>query len=181
MLVEQQKFRSDLFYRFNVIAVSIPPLHERKQDILPLAMHFLDVFAEKYNYVKTLSPQAEEKLLAYSWPGNVRELRNVIERAVIMSPPQEWELTELPIEPHSGTDAVHAIQSTTVHSEATSLGAYSGQTLKEFLSTCERHLFTSLLSRSYSPSQIARLLDINLSSVYRKLRQHKLTTRQSFE
>ena len=170
-LVEQQRFRSDLFYRINVISVSIPPLHERKQDILPLAMHFLEVFSEKYNYVKTLSQQAEDRLMSYSWPGNVRELRNVIERAVIMSPPQEWEIAQVPIESTSG----HGQDSPVLAPSSGWQGqVYSGQTLREYLGHCEKQLLSELLRQRLTPREIARKLGINLSSVYRKLQKHQL-------
>ena len=170
-LVEQQRFRSDLFYRINVISVSIPPLHERKQDILPLAMHFLEVFSEKYNYVKTLSQQAEDRLMSYSWPGNVRELRNVIERAVIMSPPQEWEIAQVPIESTSG----HGQDSPVLAPSSGWQGqVYGGQTLREYLGHCEKQLLSELLRQRLTTREIARKLGINLSSVYRKLQKHQL-------
>ena len=79
------RFRKDLFYRLNVVVVTIPPLRDRREDIPTLAYHFLNKYALKFNKaVRTFSPGAMERLLAYSWPGNVRELENTIERAVIM-------------------------------------------------------------------------------------------------
>ena len=171
-LVEQQRFRSDLFYRINVISVSIPPLSERKQDIIPLAMHFLRLFSEKYNYIKTLSERAEERLKAYTWPGNVRELRNVIERAVIMSSPQQWEIDEIPLESPSGAQRVEPMARKS--GAGWTGGGYQGQSLKAYMDACERQLFEKLVGENRSPREIARLLDINLSSVYRKLRQHQM-------
>ena len=85
-LVEEGKFREDLYYRLNVVEINIPPLRERKEDILPLAYHFLKVFSRKYSKdVRDFSRRAKEALLSYPWHGNVRELRNVIERAVLFS------------------------------------------------------------------------------------------------
>jgi transcriptional regulator with PAS, ATPase and Fis domain len=78
-------FREDLYYRLNVISLSVPPLRERKEDILLLAEYFTRRFALKYKRnIKRLSPDTKNTLLEYSWPGNVRELKNAIERAVLM-------------------------------------------------------------------------------------------------
>src|SRR5271155_4966571 len=79
------KFRADLYFRLSVIPLKIAPLRERREDILPLAQHFLAFHSTEAGRPLMLSPQAEEALLNYSWPGNVRELENVIERAVVMS------------------------------------------------------------------------------------------------
>ncbi len=84
-MVEEGTFREDLYYRLRVIPIKIPPLRERKEDILPLAYYFLKKFAKIYGKGELkLTPEAEEELLNYTWPGNVRELENVIERAVIL-------------------------------------------------------------------------------------------------
>lgn len=84
-MVGQNMFRSDLYYRLNVIPVNLPPLRERPEDILPFANRFLEELNKKYDLKKTFSPQTIEALLYYNWPGNVRELRNVVERMVITS------------------------------------------------------------------------------------------------
>lgn len=79
------RFRADLYFRLSVIPLKIAPLRERREDILPLAHHFLAFHSTDAGRPLILSPQAEAALLGYSWPGNVRELENVIERAVVMS------------------------------------------------------------------------------------------------
>jgi two-component system response regulator AtoC len=87
-LVERGEFREDLFYRLNVIALSVPPLRERREDILLLARAFLDRFNRELNRevrVEGFSPEAEALLCSYPWPGNVRELENAIERAVLLA------------------------------------------------------------------------------------------------
>ncbi len=79
-------FRPDLLFRLNTVEITIPPLRDRRDDILPIARHFADVYARKYNKDGgRLSPAAEAALLDYDWPGNVRALRHAVERAVIMS------------------------------------------------------------------------------------------------
>jgi len=84
-LTEEGKFRSDLYYRISGFPIKIPPLRERKQDIIPLAEHFLSKMARSYGgQTPLLTEKARKKLESYSWPGNVRELKNVIERAFIL-------------------------------------------------------------------------------------------------
>ncbi len=84
-LVEKGLFREDLYYRINVFPLFLPPLRERKEDILPLAEHFLHMFSRNYGRAaRRLSPQAADALLAWRWPGNVRELQNAMERAVLL-------------------------------------------------------------------------------------------------
>ena len=83
-LIKEGKFREDLFYRLNAIHFYIPPLRERKEDIIPLAMFFIKVFSIKYAVEeKVLSKKAKDQLLNYHWPGNIRELKHVIEKAII--------------------------------------------------------------------------------------------------
>src|SRR5207248_11491953 len=87
--VRERHFRADLLFRLNVVEVTVPPLRERREEILPLARSFLAFFARAARRApQQLSPEAEKAFLAYAWPGNVRELRNAIERAVILSPAQ---------------------------------------------------------------------------------------------
>ena len=84
-LVKAGRFREDLFYRLNVIAIPLPPLRERIEDVPLLAHHFLRRYTDRLGKrVKTLSPEAVELLCGYRWPGNVRELENAMERAVVL-------------------------------------------------------------------------------------------------
>ena len=95
--VKEGRFREDLFHRLNVIAVNLPPLRERKDDIPLLAHHFLQRFSlETKKNITEISPDAMERLLGYDWPGNVRELANVIERAVVLGKGPKITLNDLP-------------------------------------------------------------------------------------
>src|SRR5690606_24796189 len=79
-------FREDLFYRLNVVPITLPPLRERSDDIPDLAAHFIRKFNERLNKsVSGVTPQAMERLRSYRWPGNIRELENIIERAVLFA------------------------------------------------------------------------------------------------
>ena len=83
--VREHHFREDLYYRLNVVRITLPPLRERREDIEPLAEHFLAHFARRYGMPKpALSPGLRATLLAHSWPGNIRELRNAIERSILL-------------------------------------------------------------------------------------------------
>jgi formate hydrogenlyase transcriptional activator len=85
-MVEEQKFRSDLFYRLNVFPIVVPPLRERNEDIPFLVSHFAQYFARNMTKeIDTISAETMNALVRYPWPGNIRELQNVIERAVILS------------------------------------------------------------------------------------------------
>lgn len=84
-MVEEGTFREDLYYRLNICTIEIPPLRERKEDIIKLSRHFVERWNNQYEINKELSDEACESLEAYSWPGNVRELENVIHRLIIQS------------------------------------------------------------------------------------------------
>lgn len=98
-MVADKTFREDLFYRLNVVPITIPPLRERRDDIIPFVQTFLDEFNRKYKLSKTFSPSSMRAMVEYDWPGNVRELRNVVERMVIMSGDDLIRPEDLPFRP----------------------------------------------------------------------------------
>ena len=99
-LCREEKFRKDLFYRLNVCPIELPPLAQRRDDILPLVRQFIDQYNRKFNKtIGGLEPAAERILLAYSWPGNVRELKNAVERAMIFEDGPLISAGHLPIRP----------------------------------------------------------------------------------
>ncbi len=98
-LMTENRFRKDLYYRLQVVPIYLPPLRERKEDILPLTRYFIDLFnAEFHKNVREISEKAREFLIRYDWPGNVRELKNVIERAMILESEDILLLEHLPVE-----------------------------------------------------------------------------------
>jgi len=98
-MVEEGTFRSDLYYRLNVVNLDVPPLRHRKEDIMSLAEYFLANQADFYSEPpKVLSPTAKNLLLNYSWPGNIRELANAIERAYVLTIGREIQPAVLPFE-----------------------------------------------------------------------------------
>ena len=97
--IEEKVFRNDLYYRLQVIPIFLPALRERRDDILVLAHHFIDVFTREFNKpTKGISNMAEKLLVDYDWPGNIRELKNVIERAIILGNDENLLLENLPLE-----------------------------------------------------------------------------------
>jgi two-component system response regulator AtoC len=104
--VAQGRFRQDLYYRLAVIPIHVPPLRERKEDVLLLARHFIDRYNREFRrQVQGITPEAEARLLRHTWPGNVRELRNVIERAMILGRNRLLEAADLPDTVRSGPGA----------------------------------------------------------------------------
>ncbi|MBI4948684.1 MAG: sigma-54-dependent Fis family transcriptional regulator [Deltaproteobacteria bacterium] len=95
-MVREKRFREDLFYRLKVMVITLPPLRDRKEDIISLAEHFIVMYSEAGGAVKKLSPECRDILLSYAWPGNIRELKNVIEHATIVAGGDEIKKEDLP-------------------------------------------------------------------------------------
>jgi transcriptional regulator with PAS, ATPase and Fis domain len=101
--IEAGRFRLDLYYRLCVIQVSLPALRERKEDILPLAEHFIHVYNGKFKRnIQGISPSAAATLMSHAWPGNVRELRNVVERAMVLEESERIQSSSLHIASNGG-------------------------------------------------------------------------------
>jgi len=104
-MVQQGKFREDLYYRMNVVQMTLPPLRDRRDDIPLLAHHFLQVSSQQFNKkVKRFSQPALHALEEYAWPGNVRELENAVQRAVVLSESQSVDVWHLPAAIRSNCD-----------------------------------------------------------------------------
>ena len=155
-MVSDGKFREDLFYRLNVINLSLPPLRERASDVPALAMHFLRRYSEENGKkVDRLSESALTRLAAYAWPGNVRELENVIERAVVLSESGVIEAEHLPPEVVPGPN----------------VGAppIPGSTMGDI----ERYvILTTLAAQSGSTSRAADVLGISVRKIQYKLQEY---------
>jgi two-component system, NtrC family, response regulator AtoC len=135
-LMMENKFRKDLYYRLQVVPIYLPPLRERKEDILPLARHFIEIFNLEFRKnVKEISEKAREFLIRYDWPGNVRELKNVIERAMILESEDILLLEHLPVELVGGLlpAASPAASSINIPTEGMSLEKVEEELVKQAL------------------------------------------------
>lgn len=165
-MIKEGRFRADLYYRLNVITITIPPLRERRQDIPLLAAHLIRQLGRKLGkQVAGLDEEAERKLLAYSWPGNVRELANVLERAI--------NLTDRPLISSSLLFLPEAPPGGGIKAETTPIKAFGEQTIPS-LAEQERLLIQRAL-RVYGTSvrgkrQAAQALGISLATLYKKLK-----------
>jgi two-component system response regulator HydG len=154
--VEAGRFREDLYYRLNVIAVTAPPLRARREDIPLLVDHFLGIYCKKNHRARLVVPRdVLDKLSEYSWPGNVRELENVIERAAVLCRSDTLRLEDLP-------DAV--AQASAPPPSALSFAI--GTTLEEIE---HRLIRETLKSTNGDKSLAAQLLGISTRTIYRKL------------
>ncbi|NOZ84899.1 MAG: sigma-54-dependent Fis family transcriptional regulator [Deltaproteobacteria bacterium] len=155
LLVEEGRFREDLFYRLNVITIVLPPLRERVEDIPLLANHFLQKYARKNSKpVHGFSPRALELLMAYTWPGNVRELENAMERAVVLCQSDIVHAEDLP------QDIADRAQ------ERTEITFGVGTSLKEV----ERRMIEATLAFTKGDKRLAsQLLGIAMRTIYRRL------------
>lgn len=161
-MVEKGEFRLDLYYRLNVIPIHVPPLRERRECILPLLRHYIDLFAGKHGVRKRLLRAASDALLSYSYPGNVRELINLCERLVVMTETEAIDLSDLP------SDIVRDSGK-----EGLAPGAWPEQvTLEEARESVERSLLFQARERYGSQSRMAEALGINQSTIARKLKRY---------
>jgi two-component system response regulator HydG len=146
------KFREDLYYRVNVFSITIPPLRERREDIPPLAEHFLKRFAQSMNKPITgMALETMELMRGFEWPGNVRELQNAIERAVLVCKTKEIQPGDLPLQVS---------------------GSRGSATNGKSLSDVERqHIKNVLEETGWNVYQAARLLEIDRVTLYNKIRK----------
>jgi transcriptional regulator with PAS, ATPase and Fis domain len=161
-LIAHKLFRSDLYFRINVIPITIPSLRDRRDDIIPLAEGILAELNSKYAMHKTFTMQARKSFLEYDWPGNVRELRNVVERMVVTSSADELHLEERFLEP------THRQGQT--QNESAGLPPYVG-TLKQFMANIEEDYIRMALKTSDGKvAEAAKMLGIHRSVLYKKLK-----------
>lgn len=162
-LIESGKFREDLFYRLNVVPLSIPPLRSRKEDILPLAAHYLNIYNKKYSLNKSLSGKLIDTLMAYHWPGNIRELANVIERMVVTSRSDVLTPEDFPFTPHRNSNV---IETGNLLENGRALPP-----LKEATDRLEFELITKALQTGKTQAKAAEILGVSLSTFLRKMKR----------
>jgi transcriptional regulator with PAS, ATPase and Fis domain len=160
-MLSENRFRKDLFYRLNVIPLRIPPLRERKSDILPLAHHFLNQIAREATLSEIrLDRNAEVALKGYDWPGNVRELSNVLERAMSAMEGHTIHLCDLPF-------FLQGRRKNSTKSNQTSIKAVQARAEREAI----RY---ALEENNYNKAQAAKLLGIHRTLLYKKMAKYKI-------
>jgi DNA-binding NtrC family response regulator len=150
-LVKQGSFREDLYYRLNVVTIQLPALMDRREDILPLAEHFLRKFSKDNNkVVKYFAPDVIEFMMNYTWPGNVRELENMIEHGVILSNNREIRLADLP------QDCLHPAPA-------------EGKSIEDVMRS---HIISVLEETKGNISEAAKILGIQRMTLYNKMKKY---------
>ncbi|MCD8567886.1 MAG: sigma-54 dependent transcriptional regulator [Geovibrio sp.] len=178
-LVENCKFREDLFYRLNVVSIELPPLRERKEDIPYLANHFLRKYKTIKNRVLKISGEALGAMAKYRWPGNIRELENIIQYAIVNTDTDEVTRQGLPQKIFSTaqekdasclSDELYKLASSIVESETLS---ESYNAFEEYMKIVEYPLMRAVLERTDGNKSVsAKLLGINRNTLRKKAKEH---------
>jgi DNA-binding NtrC family response regulator len=162
-LVDQGRFRADLYYRLNVIAVQLPPLRERKEDIPLLVGHFVRRFCDENGKPHCqVGPEVLKLLVEYDWPGNVRELENVIERAVVLSPQREITVDLVP----------EHLTAPAARMKLDEISILDGQSLFEIVDCFEKKVIVQMLeSVNWSQTEAAEKFAVPLSTLNSKVKR----------
>jgi two-component system response regulator HydG len=162
--IQRHEFREDLYYRLKVVTVQIPPLRERREDIVPLADHFRKQYARHHGKtVKGISPNVTRKFFGYDWPGNVRQLRNVLNSMIVLDVDSTLDVDDLPPELTEVEDAAPSTASGPVE--------LIGKTMDEI----EKWAIAETLKvTNGNREEAARILDIGARTLYRKLDKYGL-------
>jgi transcriptional regulator with PAS, ATPase and Fis domain len=155
-LVEKKLFREDLFYRLNVVPLTIPPLREREKDIHILIDHFLFKYNTKYHLRKEVNDEVKQELIQYRWPGNIRELENTIERIVVTN------MTEKEV-----------LEEKSIRENVWSFSPKAPISLKEAKRQVEKELILKAYSEYKSTYKVAEVLQVDQSTISKKLKVYK--------
>ena len=162
-LVARGKFRQDLYYRISVVSINIPPLRERREDIVQLAKHFIGQFNVKYGLNKRISTKAQKLFLNYDWPGNVRELENMVECLIAVT--EDDLITE--------SDArLYINGESALQPESRAKGIEITGSMEEMVDEYESHLLKSIYDRYGSTAEMAKALKTTRSTINRKLKKY---------
>lgn len=188
--IEKGEFRRDLYYRLNVVTITVPPLRNRRDDIIPLAMLFLQEFNGKFQKARFFFPKTLDAFRNYGWPGNIREMRNVIERMVIISNddclyPQLFK-EQLSNLVESGVSESIALfdENSDANGDVSFAGLFNndpgdGRSLRELLDDCESAIIQKALERFPNLHAAAQSLAIDISTLVRKKKRHNIHWRFS--
>ncbi len=162
-MVANRRFRADLYYRLNVIGITIPPLRERIEDIAPLGIYYLNLFNKRYHQKKRFSYEMISELERYPWPGNIRELKNAIEQMVVLGYDEVLQIGDLPWYQQQGGEL-----------PALTVQVSGIIPLKQALEETEKQLLENALKKYRTSRQISLVIGIDQSTVVRKLNKYGL-------
>ncbi|QZA32885.1 sigma 54-interacting transcriptional regulator [Hydrogenibacillus sp. N12] len=172
-LVEKGKFRQDLYYRLNVIPIIVPPLRERREDIIPLIHHFLNLYQSKIGRSITLAKETLELLEAYDWPGNVRELQNIVERLVVTAESEVVTVDQLPagLKQRTSSRSKQERQGEGAAEDKDGVDVKRIIPLRDAVRTVEMKLIRMALKEYGTISNAAKELKVDQSTLSRKIQK----------
>ena len=165
-LVDDKKFRADLYYRLNVVRFIIPPLRNRKEDIIPLAQQFIESCNNKYGKNCYFTPSCLESFIKYEWPGNIREMKNIIERIALMSDDARIDADIFKEHLLSGESVIEISENSSV--------SYDKKSLKEKMDVYEKEIIEQTINTSKNLKEASALLGIDISTLVRKKQKYNL-------
>ncbi len=165
-LVDEKKFRADLYYRLNVVRLVIPPLRQRKEDIIHLSQQFLEYYNNKYGKNCYFSAYCLESFLSYEWPGNIREMKNIIERIVLMSDNACIDTGLFRENLMNGENVIDVSDDKS--------GVLDNKSLKEKLEEYEKEIIEKTLLLSNNMKEASEILGIDISTLVRKKQKYKM-------
>lgn len=160
-MVASKLFREDLYYRINVVPIHIPPLRERREDILPLTFHFLEYFNKMHQKGKEFSSDALDAISQYDFPGNIRELSNIVERLVVVTEQKKIVLKDLP---------QFLLENSTKISDISEI-----RSLKEAIKNYETYIIENALKQFGSQKEAAKFLGVDQATISRKIKKSILS------
>lgn len=176
-MVSKGTFREDLYYRINVIPLTIPPVRERREDIVPLCLYFLHHFCQKYNLQKSFSDGVLEEARNYSWPGNVREIRNFVERMVVMTPHATREINSIP----SGMLSNQTDTRPTVSPQSAVFSVAQSQPRQRSDGPSRDEVLAALATCGNHREKAAQYLGISRRKLQYKIREYHLPSRCQYQ
>lgn len=181
-MVREGSFREDLYYRLNIIPIEVPPLRQRREDIIPMINHFLTLINQKYGIHRTIKKEALKIFEAYDWPGNVRQLKNIVERICLLATQPEITINIVKQEFDSNPHMVQAIEKKSdeqILPKQIAHPKFDG-TLKEQVALFEKQLIKQALSEHPSIRETAKSLGCDQSTLVRKIQKYQLTRNVSY-
>jgi PAS domain S-box-containing protein len=165
-IVSNGSFRQDLYYRLNVVPLNIPPLRERKEDIVALAQHYVRHFNKLYGFEKVLQAELIDVMENYPWNGNVRELINFVERMVVTSRGNILRVEEFPVEAPDSND-----------NDCSTESVFNDRDMKQILGETEKRMIATILKQNKNCEKAAEAMGISRATLARKMRKYGIKMR----